>query len=222
MSLMLSSSRTLIMSRFKHTALRLLEPLTYTALAPDQVSWSEFELRGEFLGLIYKDQGTPKYLRLGTERGVAVVKLTKDLRSQVETLQIGDRIQVRGERKVKLKRLEIKLKATDIALLDSKNPSASKPESPPTSCVPREGCRPERILVCQKSDCCQRGARQVIAALEDAIAAKGLENQVTIVKTGCVKNCKAGPNLTIASDKTRYSRIRAQDIPKLLDQRFGS
>jgi (2Fe-2S) ferredoxin len=45
--------------------------------------------------------------------------------------------------------------------------------------------------------------------------------QVTIKGTGCMKQCKAGPNI-VMPDKTRYSRIRPQDIPNLVDKHFAA
>ena len=62
-------------------------------------------------------------------------------------------------------------------------------------------------MVCQKSDCMKRGGKAVCQALEAALSDRGLEDQVTIKGTGCMKNCKAGPNL-VMPDKTRYSRIQ--------------
>ncbi|BDI17312.1 hypothetical protein ANSO36C_31140 [Nostoc cf. commune SO-36] len=76
------------------------------------------------------------------------------------------------------------------------------------------------ILVCQKSDCMKRGGKALCQALEAALSDRGLEDQVTIKGTGCMKNCKAGPNL-VMPDKTRHSRIQAAQVPALMNQHFG-
>ena len=72
--------------------------------------------------------------------------------------------------------------------------------------------------MCQKSDCCKRGAKQVCQALEKGLCDRGLEGEVTIKGTGCMKDCKAGPNVII--NKTRYSRIDATEVPDIINKHF--
>lgn len=78
----------------------------------------------------------------------------------------------------------------------------------------------ETILVCQKSDCMKRGGKAVCQALEAALSNRGLEDQVTIKGTGCMKKCKAGPNI-VMPDKTRYSRIPSTQVPAIMDKHFA-
>jgi (2Fe-2S) ferredoxin len=56
--------------------------------------------------------------------------------------------------------------------------------------------------------------------LQAALGDRGLENEVEIKATGCLKQCKAGPNLVVMPDKTRYSRVQAEEIPELIDKHF--
>jgi len=78
----------------------------------------------------------------------------------------------------------------------------------------------QTILVCQKSDCMKRGGKALCQALESELINNGLENSVTIKGTGCMKNCKAGPNL-VMPDKTRYSKIKPAQVPVLIDKHFS-
>jgi NADH:ubiquinone oxidoreductase subunit E len=78
----------------------------------------------------------------------------------------------------------------------------------------------QTILVCQKSDCMNRGGKALCQALESELINNGLEDSVTIKGTGCMKNCKAGPNL-VMPDKTRYSKIQATQVPALIDKHFS-
>lgn len=80
--------------------------------------------------------------------------------------------------------------------------------------------KPAKILICQKSDCRKRGGDEICSILQQELAQRGLEDQVTIQKTGCLKKCKAGPNLVMLPDKTRYSKVEPQKIPALIDQHF--
>ena len=78
-----------------------------------------------------------------------------------------------------------------------------------------------QILVCQKSDCQKRGGAAVCKALENALNSRGLQGQVTVRGTGCLKQCKAGPNIVVMPDKTRYSRIAPAEIPAIVDKHFA-
>jgi NADH:ubiquinone oxidoreductase subunit E len=80
--------------------------------------------------------------------------------------------------------------------------------------------RSRTILVCQKSDCMKRGGKALCQALESELRNSGLEDSVTIKGTGCMKNCKSGPNL-VMPDKTRYSKIQAEQVPALIDKHFS-
>ena len=57
-------------------------------------------------------------------------------------------------------------------------------------------------------------------ALEFELKNNGLENSVAIKGTGCIKNCKSGPNL-VMPDKTRYSKIKAEQVPVLINKHFS-
>ncbi|WP_240038741.1 MULTISPECIES: (2Fe-2S) ferredoxin domain-containing protein [Okeania] len=78
-----------------------------------------------------------------------------------------------------------------------------------------------QILVCQKSDCQKRGAGKVCKALSEVLSDRGLQDHVTIKKTGCLKKCKAGPNLVIMPNKARYSRISSSEIPDVIEKHFS-
>jgi (2Fe-2S) ferredoxin len=65
----------------------------------------------------------------------------------------------------------------------------------------------------------KRGGKALCQALESELRNSGLADSVTIKGTGCMKNCKAGPNL-VMPDKTRYSRIKAEQVPMLIDKHF--
>ncbi len=170
---------------------------------------SEFSIEGRFLGFVIKDGYKLKGLRLGTAEGEQYIKLSKELRALLRwDLTPGDWFAVAGEKTLDRKTGEIKLKAYRITPLAPKQTETVKPAKTKAS-----------ILVCQKSDCMKRGGRAVCQAIEESLCDRGLENQVTIKGTGCMKNCKAGPNI-VMPNKTRYCQIDAQDIPALMEKHF--
>ena len=171
---------------------------------------SEFSLEGRFLGFVFKD-GYIKYLRLGTSEGECCIKLCKNLRAGFKLRLIpGDWLQIVGEKKLDLKTGKLKLKAEQVIPV-----APTLMETVPVKATPVKSkvC----ILVCQKSDCMKRGGKAICQAIDAALSDRGLEEEVTIKGTGCMKNCKAGPNL-VMPDKTRYSRIQSAQIPALMDK----
>ncbi|MFB2881322.1 (2Fe-2S) ferredoxin domain-containing protein [Floridanema aerugineum] len=179
---------------------------------------TEFCLQGRFVGFVLEDGYQIKLLRLETVEGESWIKLSKEARAGLgQVLLPGDWIEVCGERKldtqtgaVKLKAYRIRLKAgvqTQIVSLEAKVSQSKK--------------KPACILVCQKSDCCKRGAMEVTQALAEGLRDRNLEQEVIVKGTGCMKQCKAGPNI-VMPDKTPYRRIDASVVPEILDKHFDT
>ena len=169
---------------------------------------SVFSLEGRFLEFGVEDAFKIKSLHLLTAEGDRWIKLSKAARTSIVlTLAPGDWLQVWGE-KTAYSPTETKLKASRIAV--SSVPSRSQPALT---------AKPQQILMCQKSDCMKRGGKAVCKALEQAISDRGLEDQVTIRGTGCMKDCKAGPNV-VMPNKTRYRRIQPQEVAAVVDRHF--
>lgn len=184
---------------------------------------SEFSLEGEILNLILEDGDKLKYLRISCDRGVEfMVKLCKELRASLSlVLTPGLRVQIAGEKEHNLKNGKIKLKAYSLKLSGSNNQGAKQPDRAKSPQTPKVAAKTKaKILVCQKSDCQKRGGAAVCKALESALNSRGLVDQVTVQGTGCLKQCKAGPNIVVMPDKTRYSRIKPAQIPAIIDKHF--
>ena len=193
---------------------------------------SEFCLEGTFRHLVIKDRYKLKGLVLATDEGEVYIKLAKRLRIAFDwRLAVGTQIQIQGTKKHYLKTGEIKLKAEQIRAArsrlqtsevsqEAKSSTSPLLSTPELTNKPAEKAKKATILVCQKSDCMKRGGKAVCQALATEISDRGLE-EVKIKATGCMKKCKAGPNL-VMPDKTRYSRIQAGQVSALMDKHFGS
>jgi (2Fe-2S) ferredoxin len=184
-------------------------------------SKTDFQLEGRFLGFAAKDGYKLKYLRLATTGGEQVIKIDKELRSTLwRTLTPGEWIHVSGSQKRGGELGAFKLKAYQVTAIAPGG--ASVGAVPVSATLPvQESVTPTKttILVCQKSDCCKRGGLAVSKALQQALSDRDLADQVHIKGTGCMKRCKAGPNI-VMPDKTRYSGIEPTDIPILVDKHF--
>jgi Respiratory-chain NADH dehydrogenase 24 Kd subunit. len=190
----------------------------------------EFNLTGTIQN-VWVDDGKPKLITLLTSLGLLLIKISKQARIiGICDLSPGNQVQVTGRKKQDVKTGKIKLKATRVV-------STSQPISTLTPSVSfndqihQDGeiplthpsvitAKPAKILICQKSDCRKRGSDKVCALLEKELAQRGLQDRVTIQKTGCLKKCKSGPNIVMLPDKTRYSKVESKQIPGLIEQHF--
>jgi (2Fe-2S) ferredoxin len=180
---------------------------------------SPFCLEGRFLGFLMEDGYKIKYLRLATAAGEQCIKLSKESRASVGgVLTPGDWIKVWGEKTVKRDRDEVKLKSHKISIAAPGQYPGQEVER--TAFEKKATPAKATILVCQKSDCMKRGGKAVCKALEAELDDRDLSTQVTIRGTGCMKHCKAGPNLVVMPDKCRYSRIAPGEIPALIQKHF--
>mgnify|MGYP000043483876 FL=1 len=172
---------------------------------------TEFCLEGRFLDFVIKDGYKLKGLLLATSEGQCYIKLAKHLRVAFDLgLPHGAWLQVVGTKKYDAKKDELTLKAEWVMATSADMGLKPKPEA----------AKRQTILFCQKSDCMKSGAKAVCQMLEKELSDRGLENKVNIKGTGCMKNCKAGPNL-VMPDKTRYSRIQAGQVPAVIDKHLG-
>jgi len=177
---------------------------------------TEFCFEGRFLDFVIKDGYKLKGLVLWTSDGECYIKLAKHLRSAFDLrLPQGTWLQVVGTKQYNAKKDQVTLVAervmaasADMGTVVEQNLAKTKPDKVQT------------ILVCQKSDCMKRGGKALCQALESELTNHGLENSVAIKGTGCMKNCKAGPNL-VMPDKTRYSKVKAEQVADLIDKHFS-
>ena len=177
---------------------------------------AEFCFEGRFLDFVIKDGYKLKGLLLGTSEGECYIKLAKHLRSAFDLrLPKGTWLQVVGTKQYNAKKDQVTLVAERV-MAASADMGKVAPQNPATTKL----AKTQTILVCQKSDCMKRGGKALCQALESELINSGLENSVTIKGTGCMKNCKSGPNL-VMPDKTRYSKIQAVQVPALIDKHFS-
>ncbi len=183
-------------------------------------SYSEFTLKGSIQN-VWMKEGKAKYITVLSHSSLFWVKLSKEVRSAAEaTLTPGADVEVRGRKKQDKKTGIIKLKADRITSLHSSSDSISPITQPAVTTV-ESSQKPAKILVCQKSDCRRRGSDGICSLLAKELEERGLQDQVTIQKTGCLKQCKAGPNVVMLPDKTRYSNVEPEEIPTLIEQHFN-
>ncbi len=177
---------------------------------------SEFSLVGQLLGFVIKDGYKIKYLRMSYGEREYWIKISKEMRGSLDpNIQPGCWLEIMGTRTDSLKNGKMKLKADSINITSPGESSVT-----PVASTSAKKC-PGSILICKKSTCQKKGGKIVSQLLKESLRHHGLEDQVNIKETGCLKKCKLGPNLVMLPDKARYTQVKAEQIPALVAKHFS-
>ncbi|WP_036485794.1 ferredoxin [Myxosarcina sp. GI1] len=183
---------------------------------------SEFNLIGE-LQKTSKKKGKIKYLKLVSDRGEYWIKVSKTIRKNLDkNISKGCRLKVLGQQKQNFKTGKIKLKANSIDLVACNlKPANVKVKEKKVSLAPifdRQKKVKAKVLICQKNNCWKRGGKIIHDKLTEMFRKSGLENEIEIKKTGCLKKCKQAPNIVMMPDKSRYSKVNPKQVPALVEK----
>ena len=74
------------------------------------------------------------------------------------------------------------------------------------------------VLVCGGTGCTSSDSPKIRARLAEELKAKGLDEEVKIVQTGCFGLCALGPVMIVYPDGTFYSRVTEEDVPEIVEE----
>lgn len=74
------------------------------------------------------------------------------------------------------------------------------------------------VLVCGGTGCTSSHSGEIIEKLESEIAAKGLSEEIKVVKTGCFGLCALGPIMIVYPEGCFYSRVTVDDVPEIVEE----
>lgn len=74
------------------------------------------------------------------------------------------------------------------------------------------------ILICGGTGCRASESELIQTNLEDALKAKGLEDEVQVVTTGCFGFCEKGPIVKILPDNTFYIEVKPEDAEEIIEE----
>ncbi len=74
------------------------------------------------------------------------------------------------------------------------------------------------VLICGGTGCTSSGSAKLHTKLEEEIKAKGLEDEVKVVQTGCFGLCALGPIMIVYPDGTFYSMVKEEDLPEIVEE----
>ncbi len=74
------------------------------------------------------------------------------------------------------------------------------------------------VLVCGGTGCTSSDSLKIVERLKEELAAKGLENEVNVITTGCFGLCALGPIMVIYPEGSFYSMVNIDDIPEIVEE----
>lgn len=77
-----------------------------------------------------------------------------------------------------------------------------------------------QVLVCAGTGCTIGNSGELITAFEEEIKALGLENEVSVLRTGCLGLCGVGPNVSIYPDNIIYKSVKVEDVKEIVMEHF--
>ena len=172
---------------------------------------TNFTAIGTLEEVVIDSEKTIKYLQLDTDQGQLWVKISKKLSLEIsklqEALQLGSNLELSGKQKYQAKKGQVvQYKANELKFIGQAQvePEVVKPKA--------------KVLFCKKSTCWKKGGKSACKALKSELKSRGLDKQVEIQSTGCLKQCKKAPNMVLMPDKARYSNITNKQVLKLIDK----
>jgi NADH:ubiquinone oxidoreductase subunit F (NADH-binding)/(2Fe-2S) ferredoxin len=74
------------------------------------------------------------------------------------------------------------------------------------------------ILICGGTGCRASASEAIQTNLQECLKAKGLEEEVQVVSTGCFGFCEKGPIVKILPDNTFYIEVKPEDAEELVEE----
>ena len=74
------------------------------------------------------------------------------------------------------------------------------------------------VLVCGGTGCTSSNSELIIQRLKEEIAAKGLEQEVNVIRTGCFGLCALGPIMIVYPEGAFYSMVKPDDVPEIVEE----
>ena len=74
------------------------------------------------------------------------------------------------------------------------------------------------VLVCGGTGCTSSNSLKIIEKLKEEIKAKGLENEVNVITTGCFGLCALGPIMVVYPEGSFYSMVKIEDVPEIVEE----
>jgi len=78
----------------------------------------------------------------------------------------------------------------------------------------------KKLLICGGTGCHATGSLALKETLEKELDAKGLQDKVAVIETGCNGFCAMGPLLVLQPEGIFYQKIKAEDVSELVEEQL--
>lgn len=75
-----------------------------------------------------------------------------------------------------------------------------------------------QILVCSGSGCALEGSMDIVNQIKIELKKNRIENEVEVIRTGCLGLCELGPIIIVYPEGTFYSKVTSEDIKELVEE----
>ena len=72
------------------------------------------------------------------------------------------------------------------------------------------------VLVCGGTGCKASASDSIIEKFKSELTAKGLDNEVQVILTGCFGFCEKGPIVKVLPDNTFYTQVKPEDVAEIV------
>lgn len=77
-----------------------------------------------------------------------------------------------------------------------------------------------KICVCCGAGCISSGSEEVLKKLQDEVKARGMEQDVEVVPTGCMGPCNQGPLVKYLPENTIYQRVDCHNLDRIIQSQL--
>ncbi|MFZ5998576.1 MAG: NADH-quinone oxidoreductase subunit NuoF [Nitrospirota bacterium] len=76
------------------------------------------------------------------------------------------------------------------------------------------------VMLCGGTGCIAGGSLKIKNALDEELKKRSLQNEISVVLTGCNGFCAEGPVMTVLPDGIFYEKVTVNDLPLIVEEHF--
>ena len=77
-----------------------------------------------------------------------------------------------------------------------------------------------QVLICAGTGCTIGNSGELVTEFQKEIRSFGLENEIEVLRTGCLGLCGVGPNVAIYPDNIIYKTVKVEDVQEIVMEHF--
>lgn len=74
------------------------------------------------------------------------------------------------------------------------------------------------IMICGGTGCTSSESAEIVETFKTELAARGMEKDIDIVRTGCFGLCALGPVVIVYPEGVFYAKVQVKDVPEIVEE----